>query len=726
MKRILPAILSLLALVALLGVQPPATLAQDHNTTPRKPLPYIVPEGTLLFATLPDVRGARTQLKTWEFKKLLDLPEMAKFIKPMTDQIEAQLAEMESQLKGSIGMGREQVLDLFAGQVSLAVIDADMKTLQELRQGPPSPEQMKGLKLLLVIDVDRTTETFGSAFSYFTKELAREATFEVINHNGVEITRVKPTPRTEAPRKPQDGDGEGDGEGDDDNNGAPPPQPAAREAQGFCYCLFNQALLVTLNDGEMRSTLDLYRNALPDGSLGATKKYRKVRSNLPVRGELGFVYADIQAIVAKSRETIADEEQRKNFDKGYDISGFSGLQAMGANAVLDNGVLRDNLFLYAPGLRKGVMQVLSLPPTDFATLRLAPKDALSYQSLNFDAELLWVEILEAVRAGQPEAYMELQESVKRQAEDGFDLNNDLFGAVGGEMAAWTWRDADDKQQSAVWVSLKSATNFTRFLKASVKLAQSDEGGQMQIDTINIGGSTVYVIPIPERDAVPPPPGMGQMGGMAPFIEEALKSFQQRNMPKQLYVGVVRDALLVTSSQAEFTFHVQNPAGREESLAQNESFQKARQQGFANPSLFYWADLPRMIEPLHALGKEIVEGYRAEKKTNPEAVADIPLDFDHYPARDDVKALFASGAVGEARNNLDGLLVRTRGLGVAGLVASVAATTGATMRRMGGRRGPGAGGNVPPPGMPPMVVPVDPQGDHNEEAAPATNEGGNDE
>ena len=705
MKRSLVLLLPLLALLAL--VMPAA--AQDRHTTPRKPLPYIVPDSTLLFVSLPDVRGARKQIDGWEFKKLLDLPEMKAFVQPLLDQMDERMAELEKGLKDTLGMGREQVLDLFAGQVSLALIDVDPTKLPEspdaLRNGSFDPASVK---LLAVVDVDRTTETFGSAFSFFQKELAKDASFEVINHQGVEITRVKPAARGDND-KPEDGDGEGE-------SGAP------RGMQGFCYCLFNQALMLTLDDTTMKSTLDLYRNPLPDGSLGQAKNYRKVRSNLPIRNELAFAFVDIQAVLAKVR-IATPEDERADFDKTLDVSGFGGLKALGANAVMDNGVLRDHLFLYAPGLRKGVLQVLSLPPTDFATLRLAPLNAMSYQSLNFDAELVYVELLEAVRAARPEAYLELKESIKRQAEDGFDLDNDLFGAVGGEMAAWTWRDDAGKQQQATWIGLKSPQNFTRFLKALVKLLTSEEGGGLTIDPIDIEGIHGWVFDTPSAADGPGgmngpngPNGPGGNGGMPPFIREALQSFQATNVPPKMFMGVVRDALIVTSSQDEFAFLVKHPEGREQSLAQNESFQKARAQGFANPSMFYWTDLPRMIEPMHGLAKEIVEGYAAEAKTNPDAIEGIPLDFNHFPAVDDVKKLFASGAMMEARNNLDGLLIRTRGLGVAIVLAIVGSSVSSAMRP-GRQIGPG---NLPPPGpmaapMPPLALPGDHSEDPNDEA-----------
>lgn len=651
------ALLLLAAWIAPAGMfaQPQPQPQPQPVTAPRKPLPFYVPDSTLFVLSAPNVPQSLKDVNNWNIKKLIDLPEMQGLLKPLLTELNKQIEQQTKALGEKTGLTVETILNAFVGQISLAVLDVTTRAAEEggMPGGPMplSPSQFESARVLAAIDIDRSAEAFGKVFAVFQKALGEKATLETKESDGVEITEVKPK------------------EG---------------KAQ-LAYAIYNQTLFLATGRDVLESTFKLYKSPTAAGTLGESTTYKKVRAGLPSGGEMVFSFLNVEAAFAKARVAMPADSQ-ENFDKGYKASGMNGLKAFGANIVLRDGVMRDHFFFYAPGVRKGVLQLLSLPATPMATLKFVPENAISYQSMSLDTEIIWATIEDLARASGEEGYQRMQDQLAQMKEQGFDLKDGLFGAIGGEVADWSYYDASNKPQSVGYISLRNPEAFGKLLDAAVsKLIENIENGAgipLNISSKDIAGSKFWVVDMSKMQE----DQLAMMeNNLPPAAFEEFKKFMENYSAKVFYVGVAKNAALLATSPADIEL-IAKGEGYAKNLGGTAEFTKAREQGFAAPSVFAWQNWPKVIEPIYHLAHAMVQAAREEMKNGGNA-PQVPFDLTFFPKLEDVQKFIVAGTSLEMRNTADGILVRSRFIsGIFIFSAGVGAAT-AQMRR-GGQVGPG--------------------------------------
>jgi len=146
--------------------------------------------------------------------------------------------------------------------------------------------------------------------------------------------------------------------------------------------------------------------------------FAAVNAHLELGGTL-YGYADIDGDILKvapSLRTLADAIARQqpavapflkqDFAQLLKDLGLNDVRAIGLSSVAaGDGVFRNNVYLYTPDGRHGLLAVLGGGPSAFANARLAPADADLYTESDIDAEALYgaVRALVARVAGEPMA-----------------------------------------------------------------------------------------------------------------------------------------------------------------------------------------------------------------------------------------------------------------------------------------------------------------------------------
>lgn len=661
------------------------------QSAPRKQIEYLVPENTPLVISCPDVPALQEALANWNLGQLWNEPSSQAMLKPLLERLEARMKEATDGMTGAIGLDFDQLMGVFEQQVSIALLEMPSAALlsdlaQQARdqaermqpdgngegeggegeggdgegegEGPPRPLMPRVAiedlpRMLLVLDIDRATETFANALGWFQNALSKNNGFETQTYNGVEVTKVT-------------------GNGDQ---------------YAFYYAIFNQSFLVSLQLDVIKGAIDKYRSPLPDGSLARNSRFRKVKRGVGAsRGQAMFVYADATAILALL-EDMSTEEFGNRGDEGYqtllDVTGLKGVEAIGLTTGLNSrNRMEETAYILAPGVRDGLLAAASLPVTPMATLRFVPVDAVLYGSGNFDVQILWLEMLQALQKYAPDEYLRLREALDEMAAKGLDVEGSLTSAIAGEAAFWMVPDDPGfaSELTVMAAVRRNPTGLDDFLNRWIA-GLREEGGlkNMPVERITIGNVPCLRFDLKHQRQT-------SLDGVANLPEELRRSAEDAilRQPNELFVGVVShnkavagelagDWLLITSSRARFERIATDHKGLAKNLGGSERFKSARDRSIINPSALIWADEPALI----AINYELLrDSARAAKAEADERGEPFPLELEHFPSLATMQKHLEPGVVAVIRNSRDGILLRNEGLlttsAIVGTIVSLSA------------------------------------------------------
>jgi len=362
----------------------------------RLPLETLIPADTLVFLTLPDIGKAKEDWKGTALYKIWNDPEVQHAVDTLLGNVDEYKKEFEEGFLKETGVEFEKALEIFSGQLSLALIALpDPKD-----EGPPIP------KAAMALDFGEHRAEVEKLLGWVVKQMKE-------GNPGTEET----TWESEGTKVSVLGD----------------------EEMRFHWVLAGPTLLVSTHKDVMEGMLKRARGA-DAATLSGNETFKKVLAEVAPSGSPSLlVYANIPGWIATLETMMSeDEEALAETKKILDVTGARGLQAAAVSVTVGANGVQDRIYLHAPGPREGVMKILTPGVTTAPSLPLVPADAMSFSAMRFDLAKAWDQGLEILKQVNEDAWKEVTEEIANfEKEAGALIRTDLLGSLGKELGSWS-------------------------------------------------------------------------------------------------------------------------------------------------------------------------------------------------------------------------------------------------------------------------------------------------
>lgn len=361
----------------------------------RLPLEGLVPPETLLFVTLPDLGKAQENLQKTALYKIYQDPEVQHAVDILLGNLETYRKEFEGTFQQETGVEFEKALEIFSGQVSLALISMP-------GEGAPVP------KAAMALDFGERKEELEKLLGWVLKTVKEgnpgleEGTWE---SEGAKILTL----------------------GD--------------EEMRFHWTLAGPTLLVATHKDVMESMLARARGGdLP--ALAENETFKTVLAEAAPGGAPSFLlYANVPGWMAELEKAMGGPEggeEAQEVRKVLDATGARDLQALAVTMTFSEDGVQDHIYLHAPAARTGVMKILTPGVTAMPCLPLVPADAVGFSAMRVDLASAWDQGFEILKQVNEEAWKELTEEIAKFEKDaGVLVRTDLLGSLGNEVGSWS-------------------------------------------------------------------------------------------------------------------------------------------------------------------------------------------------------------------------------------------------------------------------------------------------
>ena len=182
--------------------------------------------------------------------------------------------------------------------------------------------------------------------------------------------------------------------------------------------------------------------------LGATDRYKANSKHLMVDGAEAEMFMRLDGMIGFGVEALGllaqmQPRQMEWFDaeglvRAVDALGLNSCQSIGATSSYQNGKAVTNSYVVSPapsrkGLLAGTNKLL-----DLGFLSWVPKDAVSFSGSTMDPMSIYDSLVAALNAYDPAVAEKLLGHLTKMEEKvGFNLRDDLFGALGDTLIVWS-------------------------------------------------------------------------------------------------------------------------------------------------------------------------------------------------------------------------------------------------------------------------------------------------
>lgn len=453
-----------------------AILLAARSLSAGDPHERFCPEETLAFFTIEDAP------RSW--KTLRDGPLGALFrdpaLRPFAEEIETGYRKFMEEGRREMGVDPEELLGLFQGQVSLALIVGEA----EGGRRPP-------LRWLFLVEVGEKGERLrelvrkleesdqGLKANRRVEEEFRETT--IVTYYGVakkaaereEGERIRAAPPERDPEEVEweEAVEEGCGEGASDPGSAP-----GRIQTSWCL---TGTTFAASSDPDLLKEM-LVRLGGDGKTLADSESFRAVRAQT---GE----HADVRAYcdVAKTLAMTVFFGPGGRFGMAPAITkalGAHTIRAAGIDLRQHEDALEFRAYLLAPGEKMGLLRVLggrnsALEPPEFV-----PPDALGVNVLAIDLPDLWQEVRRSADRAQPGTSAMFDARLAQvKAATGVDVQADVIGSLGGQVCIYQLPPdpAAEKQEVPGVIVALDVANRAKLDAALATLLQDAAGRGME-------------------------------------------------------------------------------------------------------------------------------------------------------------------------------------------------------------------------------------------------------
>jgi hypothetical protein len=378
--------------IVVVGLLMGAGLLWSLQEEPRDiPLADVVPANTILYVTVPDVEDVIDWGSETGFGQLLQDPEVTEFMAPIWKLAEEPLAELDKNLQETMGVELKELLQMFRGQVSLAVIDVPV-------DGRGAPDGVMAFGL----------EDAAGAFP----ELMDKA----MEASGAPMADVKFTiGESPAWRLP---------------GGDVPSIAVLMEGTLFIGTSQERLESIVSSGGQIEGSLSSY-----DGFQTSWK-----RTGTRNKGLFGYwnwaSFMDFVREMTRTQFAAGNPQQIDEMFKVYDGLGFNDMQDLAMGVTFEDGGFKEHFFIHTPKGRRGIAAWLgSFVAEESALEALVPSTAVQFSRINLDLSTILTGILDiADSAGGRE---ELDEGIARLEERmGMSLTEQVIPSFDKTWISW--------------------------------------------------------------------------------------------------------------------------------------------------------------------------------------------------------------------------------------------------------------------------------------------------
>jgi hypothetical protein len=407
------------------------------------PAPKLLPENTIFLISTPNARELETKFFNTGLGRMLQDPHL----KPLVDRLRSDLAQAVASIKSEVGLSLDEMLDLYQGQITFALID--LKSLDK----PPVAALLldAGDKIPLA----RRLTQKGMAILEQTRSPKREETF-----GGVKLTIFEglPTGRPEVVFFEKD----------------------------------NTAVITTGLGAakEMLSAWDGKNKKTLSGNSNFATVMSRCRGSRDETPQIIF-YCDTQNLF---KSVGASGGRGAIFTAMMPALGLDGLLGFGGSVLFDesrfDSVLHLHIILENP--RSGVLKVIAFRPGPSKPEYWIPADAVKYTTFHWDFPKSLQALTKVVDGylGEGTVKRFLSGQIKQQWD--VDLQEAL-DALEGRIITFSWFQrpiTEQSGQSVMAVKLKDVKKIERFL------AQFAQRRPNEMIKVSYAGKTYYRNPNP--------------------------------------------------------------------------------------------------------------------------------------------------------------------------------------------------------------------------------------
>lgn len=435
-----------LMLLPLLGAFAAAGAAQQQSM-----LPYL-PAETIMAMSMPDLDASMQEMMSMPIAKMWAEEEVQNFVKDARELVDAQIKKALEQARemhkqGAMPVDPDTAMSLRVKGAGVAL------TRLAIKSGDFGPEPTVGLMLHLEFG-DSAPQWFalmnmGMGMLGSAGEMeASEATV-----GDVKIHTFKP----------KDG-------------------PAAKTMSLNVAMLKSGVLIGTVVD-DVRSTVENMAANKP--VLGANERYKASTKTLATEGAEVEMFLRVDPMVdffmsaleigAEMNPAMA-EIDLEGVRRGMDALGMGALKSYAMSSAYKNGKSVTTGYVHAPAPdRKGLMPTGN-KTVDMNFLKWVPKDAVSFWAFTMEPMGWYDAFTGAVRAYDPKVAEDMMAQLAAMEQQmGFNLRDDLFGALGENVITWSKPMADITSSPEVAILVK-VNDEQKLLKAIKAMAAASDGG----------------------------------------------------------------------------------------------------------------------------------------------------------------------------------------------------------------------------------------------------------
>jgi hypothetical protein len=468
------AVFGWLGLVSLVGL--PAPMAEAAATPERA-----LPESTVFFLKINNLKSFRDAISKSQYGQIWNDPSFKVF----RDELGQNLEDSTSAVKGKVGLGLKEILDLPQGSLAIAAVARDDASAQVARVviAEMGENVNKTLEFL-----DRGTKQAAEAGAKLSTETFHGLTL----HIALWPTKDQPKPEKDKAK-----------ENDKEKEKDAPPPPLIWTNSGSTFYLAS----------DIDAIKDIAANR--DGrerSLATNESYTKTQAKTDSAGAQVVWFIDaprlIKLLLQRANDGAANAQGQQIEVLAQELGVF-GLKSIGGCFTLGTGNFDsvNKIFFHAPRPVQGLLKVFSFPPIALRPEAWVPASVASYQTLSVDIENAFDALNSVIDKFQPGMVSLLeQQLVGPNGGQPLSFKNDVFGPLGGRVTLITdYKNpsSKDSQRMMAAIALKNTktfqTTFSRLLELTGGAPQKRE----------FQGTAIYDFPV----ELPAVPGAGA-GGQA--------------------------------------------------------------------------------------------------------------------------------------------------------------------------------------------------------------------
>ncbi len=366
--------------------------------TERPPTAQLLPENTVLFIEIANIRDMISKMNESAMGKLLQDDAIA----PLAQDLwQTGLDAYEEFV--DIGLTIEDIQSLPSGEITIAVI----------------APKLKKPKFLFMIEMDPENEAVGKAIK-IGRDFAEKqgAEFESVETDEVTFESI------------------------------------INEGERVTYFQIENLIVASNSQDELDDFLDRWNGREIDKirPLAENRKFitimNRCRASKEVPADMRFYVDPIEF----ARSAFRGEMQAQFVINFLPILGLDGVLAAGGSSTMLEGeyesVAHGHVLLANP--RKGILEMLAFKPGDYNPEPWVPEDATTYYSTSLDLRKLMVELEKVVDLVQGEGEFRKGLEGEVNAELGFDIEKDVINSLTGRASMFTWMEPPARFTSQVF------------------------------------------------------------------------------------------------------------------------------------------------------------------------------------------------------------------------------------------------------------------------------------